>query len=153
GQQFGRYPLPGQRVIGCADELLAVGCSARWPGCVLGDGAGQDELGQGEEGQRWHGGDQPSGRAVPGLGDLGGQGQDSGGDQDGHGVGDRPVCAFAAADLQPGRGGGQFGDDGVGPAEPAAGSGRDVVHGPVVDVGEGGGPGHAADHQQNQDLG
>ena len=67
-----------------------------------------------------------------------------GGDEDGHRVGGGAVLAFAAADLDSGRGGGQFGDDGVGPAEPASGSGRGVAHGPVVDVGERGGAGHAA---------
>ena len=65
-------------------------------------------------------------------------------DQDGHGVGDRAAVPSAAADLQPGRGGSELGDDSVRPAEPAAGPGGCVADGPVVDVGERGGSGDAA---------
>jgi hypothetical protein len=104
------------------------------------------------KGQGGDGGEEPAGDAGPGLGDLGGQGEGGGGDEDGHRVGGGAVLAFAAADLDSGRGGGEFGDDGVGPAEPASGSGRGVAHGPVVDVGERGGSGHARDDQQDEDL-
>ena len=114
--------------------------------------AGEDELGQGEEGQGRDGGHEPAGEAVPGLSHLGRERQCGGCDKDSHRVGDRPVLALAAPDLQSGGGGGEFGDDGVSPAEPAAGSGGDVAHGPVVDVGEGRGSGHDADEQQNDDL-
>ena len=60
-------------------------------------------------------------------------------------------CALAAADLDSGGGRDEFGDDGVGPAEP--GPVRwDDAHGPVVDVGEGRGAGHAGDGEEDEDL-
>jgi len=116
------------------------GCRLSTSGVFLsgrGAGAGEDEFGEGEEGQGGQCEGEASGQGVDGVGELDGDGDDRISDQDGHGVGDGAVLPFAAADLDAGGGRDELGDDGVGPAEPGTGPGRDIAHGPVVDMGEG----------------
>jgi hypothetical protein len=82
---------------------------------------------------------------------LSGNREGGGGEDDGDGVGaDLEVVAAPASDFESDTQWDEVGDDGVGPAEPVSGPLWAVGHGPVVDVGEGGGGTDAADSEQDE---
>ena len=130
---------------GLARRLCDAGC--------LGHGRPrQDKFCEGKEPEGGHGGEQPASDGGPGHGELSGHGQRGSGEDDGDGVGaDFEVVAPTSADFESNAEGDQVGDDRVGPAEPVAGAGGAVGHGPVVDVAERRSGCGAADDEEDQD--